>query len=377
MTAALKPTGFSVVELIVAVAIMLVVTGAIFGLTYPAQAMFQVEPERADMQQRLRIAVEAMSRDIMMAGAGGQISGGAIVPGRSFATVLPLRRGRQSPDAPGAFFQDRVSVVYEPPAAAETIVSEPVASPGVVPVQPQPGCPATAPLCGFRANQLAAVYDATGAHDIFRIVAVQDSPPLLVGDGAPFSRVYDAGAVVAEVQAATYWLQDDVRAGIHRLMRYDGWQTDAPVADNIIALTFEYFGDPTPPVLRRSLDEAQGPWTSYGPRPPLADVDDPSTPSYGAGENCIFAVDSGVTITRPEMSDLGSSLSSLVRLDAERLTDGPWCPDPTSPVRFDADVLRIRRVHVTLQVRSGRRFVFAHVPDLQIAFDVAPRNLEH
>ncbi|MCM3881279.1 MAG: hypothetical protein ND807_14325 [Vicinamibacterales bacterium] len=375
MTRVLAASGFSVVELIVAVAIMLVVTGAIFGLTHPAQAMFQVEPERADMQQRLRIAVEAISRDLMMAGAGGQLSGGATVPGRSFATVLPLRRGHQSADAPGAFFQDRISVVYEPAAAPETTVSEPVASASVVPVQPQPGCPATAPLCGFRANQLAAVYDATGAHDIFRIVAVQDSPPLLLGDGALFSRVYDAGAVVAEVEAVTYWVHDDVRVGVHRLMRYDGWQTDTPVADNILALRFEYFGDPTPPVLRRALDDPQGPWTSYGPKPPLADVDDASTPSYGSGENCVFAVDNGVTITRLEMRDLGSSFSSVVRLDAQQLTDGPWCPDPTSPVRFDADLLRIRRVRVTLQVRSARRFVFAQVPDLEIAFDVAPRNL--
>jgi hypothetical protein len=128
-------------------------------------------------------------------------------------------------------------------------------------------------------------------------------------------------------------------------------------------------------VLRRPLDDPQGPWTSDGPTPPPADVYDSSTPSYGAGENCIFTVDHGVTITRPEMSDLGSSFSSVVRLDARNLTDGPWCPDPTSRVRFDADLLRIRRVRVTLQVRSGRRFVFAQVPDLEIAFDVAPRNL--
>lgn len=367
--------GFSLIELLIAVAIMLVVTGAMFGLMGPAQVMFEVEPERADMQQRIRIAVEAMSKDLMIAGAGGQATGGAIVPGRSFATVLPLRSGLQSPDPPGAFFDDRISIMYVPPAAAETVLSSATGSTSAVPVRPQPGCPGIEPLCGFRANQLVAVYDATGAHDTFRITEVQDNPPVLVGVGSALAKVYAAGATVAEILAVTYWLRSDVRADAHQLMRYDGRQTDSPVADHISGLRFEYFGEPAPPMLRRSLDDPQGPWTSYGPTPPPPGVDDLSTPGYGAGENCVFTVDQGATITRPDMPDLGSATSSLVRLDPQRLIDGPWCPDPGSPVRFDADLLRIRRVRVTVQVRASRTFLIARIPDLEITFDVAPRNL--
>jgi hypothetical protein len=160
-------------------------------------------------------------------------------------------------------------------------------------------------------------------------------------------------------------------------MRYDGQQTDAPVAENILGLRFEYFGEPRPPALVHPLSAARGPWTSYGPKPPDVDIDDASTPGYGPGENCAFTVDHGATVARPEMLDLGSSSTSpLVPLGSSRLVDGPWCPDVASPVRFDADLMRIRQVRVTLRVGSGRRLLLTPIPDISITFDIGPRNLE-
>lgn len=53
------------------------------------------------------------------------------------------------------------------------------------------------------------------------------------------------------------------------------------------------------------------------------------------------------------------------------LGDGPWLPDAGDPARFDADVLRVRRVRVRVAVR-GRG-----VPDMAVSVDVAPRNMGH
>jgi hypothetical protein len=92
--------------------------------------------------------------------------------------------------------------------------------------------------------------------------------------------------------AATYWLQTD------QLMRYDGSQTDSPIADGVVRLRFQYFG---------------------------------------------------------------GSASSFVPLDEPRL---------------DADLLRIRLVRVTLQVRASRTFIFTRIPNVEINFDIAPRNLQ-
>ena len=161
-------------------------------------------------------------------------------------------------------------------------------------------------------------------------------------------------------------------------MRYDGdGAANAPVVDHVVGLSFQYFGDPQPPTIRRPLTERLGPWTTYGPKPP---------PS---GDNCVF-VGNGTPTPTPALPAIGSGVA-LVPLGAAMLTDGPWCPDAVNPNRFDADLLRIRRVTVTLRVESAaatlrgpagplfarRVSSGAHgfLPDHEIRFDVTPRNV--
>ena len=62
--------GYSLIEMLVSTAIMLVVTGAVFSLVNPAQGTSRVQPEFADMQQRARVAADTLFRDLVMAGAG-------------------------------------------------------------------------------------------------------------------------------------------------------------------------------------------------------------------------------------------------------------------------------------------------------------------
>jgi hypothetical protein len=81
-----------------------------------------------------------------------------------------------------------------------------------------------------------------------------------------------------------------------------------------------------------------------------------------------------------------------VPITEQMLSDGPWCPDANKPNRFDADLLRVRRVRVTLRVQVGLdrlrgadalRFAkpgtatqsARMVPDQEISFDVTPRNM--
>ena len=97
----------------------------------------------------------------------------------------------------------------------------------------------------------------------------------------------------------------------------------------------------------------------------------------------------------PRLAVLGASgpASALVPLTDTQLTDGPWCPDETNANRWDADLLRIRKIGVTLRVQAANAalrgpagVLFAHggtsrsrnrwLPDLQVRFDVTPRNME-
>jgi prepilin-type N-terminal cleavage/methylation domain-containing protein len=62
--------GFSLVELMVAMMITLIVSGAIYGLLASGGNAFRREPEVADRQQNIRIAMDLISRDIAEAGSG-------------------------------------------------------------------------------------------------------------------------------------------------------------------------------------------------------------------------------------------------------------------------------------------------------------------
>ena len=101
------PRGFSFIELVVSMAIMLAVTSSMFGLVDSARTVFEIDLERADMQQRARVSMSALYRDLVMAGAGLQMP-----------AIAPFRRGDENPDLPGSAFADRISVRYMPPDAA-------------------------------------------------------------------------------------------------------------------------------------------------------------------------------------------------------------------------------------------------------------------
>lgn len=108
MNRLLHADGFTVSELLVAMAITLTITAALLDLTDRARAIFQAMPERADMHQRLRVAIEALARDLSMAGAGVELL--------TTAPVMPSRLGTTIDDADlGVFYRsDAITVMYRP-----------------------------------------------------------------------------------------------------------------------------------------------------------------------------------------------------------------------------------------------------------------------
>jgi len=388
--------GFTLIEALIATAIMVTVTAAVFSVLNPSRGMFQAQPEMADMHQRLRVGVDTLTHDLVMAGAGaysGTQSGSLI---GYFAPILPFRQGRMAAydDGTGVFRTDALTILYVPSTAAQsTIRGGMTSASSTITVNAESGCPLSGasvdPLCGFRANvSNVVVYDTTGAFDTFAVTSVNAAAGQLMlqhtqqGDA---SKEYPDRAKIVEAVRHVYYLD----TANQQLKHYDGLSMATAVLDNVARLDFEYYGEPEPPVFRSpGVDNT----VTYGPAPPALDV---TQSPWAGGENCMWQMSGGQQVTR--LASLGTAdPGSLVKLTAAQLTDGPWCPDAINTNRYDADLLRIRRVRVTLRLQTGNAALrgslttgnaalFANpgtatsaartVSDQSVRFDVSPRNM--
>jgi len=381
------------VELMVSAMIMITVTGAIFSLMNPAQGTFRVQPEVSDLHQRLRVGIDALQKDLVMAGAGTYNGESAGALSYFIAPIMPYRAwGEKTDPSTGVYFRpDVISMLYVPPTPSQTTISQAMPPKSVeMKVNAQPNCPPEKgeELCGFSAGDQAIIFDSSGNWDMFVITQVQSPALHMQHRNDDFSVKYEANSALTQVTSAMYYLKSDDQTKTYQLMYFDGWNVDLPVADNVVRLRFQYFGDPEPPQLTgKPLTSKPGPWTTYGPVPPELGV---VKANYPAGENCTFQVVGGQQV--PRLAVLGGGGIGQVELTQAELTDGPWCPDADKANRYDADLLRVRRVRATIRVQAaleslrgpasalflkggtataGTRWV----PDQEISFDVTPRNL--
>ena len=306
---------------------------------------------------------------------------------------MPFRVFGDAPDpSQGVLFRtDAISFLYVPSTSSQTRLSAPLAAGARDPViETVPNCPiaTSQQVCGFDEGDRVLLVDEGGNWDVFSVDRVVNGVMTLLHRGPPSLTRYAAGAAVSEIRAGTYYLKADVSTATFQLMRHDGWATELPVVDEVVGLEFRYFGSAQPPQLTGApLDVVPGPWTTYGPAPPPIGV---SRGTWPAGENCTFAVVDGIHVAR--LTTIAPGATTLVELTSAMLTDGPWCPDSLSPNRFDADLLRVRRIHASLRVQSalaslrgpaGTLFARGgtaragdrYVPDIVVQFDVTPRNM--
>jgi hypothetical protein len=199
------------------------------------------------------------------------------------------------------------------------------------------------------------VFDDGGRFDFFKVTDVQGGSAVLSSLQQNAPSVYAAGAVVARAETHTYYLD----AARRQMRHYDGDATDVPVVDNVVDLRFEYFGDPIPPVR---------------PKPPLGQA------------NCLYDA-AGNPVGG--MSVLVAQGGSLAPLPLSMLNDGPWCGAGDN--QYDADLLRVARVRVTVRVQASQTAMRASgadylvsgtgtqalgaLRDYTLQFDVSPRNM--
>jgi type II secretory pathway pseudopilin PulG len=381
--------GFTVVELLVAGALALVLMTGVLAVIGPGQSASSAQLAAIDIQQRLRAATEALSADIRSAGSGPANGAFGKALGVAVPTVLPFRVGPRS-DAVGTARADAITLITSAGTSAAAGLSETfVPASGTAQITAGPGCPSGDESCGLRAGAALLVLDDRGQSDLFTVTAVSGRAISLQARGATSGRAFPPGALVIPITVSSYYLRQGTPAEGAQLMSGDGDQSDLPLIDHVAGLTVELLGDPQPPRLVRS--GPPGPAATYGPLPPPLGVDD-GRDGWPAGENCTFLVDGGEQRSRMPALATGA-VRGLVPLLPALLTDGPWCPDASASWRYDADLLRVRAVRVTVRVeatsamtRGADPRLFVHpgtsrdplrrAADRQVVLDVVPRALQ-
>jgi len=188
---------------------------------------------------------------------------------------------------------------------------------------------------------------------------------------------------VVEVEASEYRVQaqPDGSAALTRVTAAGATQ---PVVDGVTRLTIDAWAEAAPPAVRWEGGEG---FASYGPLPPAPDWMEPSG-TWAAGESCVVSRSDAVLRTRFAARGEADRLASV---DAPTLADGPWCPS-SAGAAYDADLLRVRRVDITLGVEVlsaalrgpagalfarpgwGAQAAIRWVPDRTITMSVSLRN---
>ena len=287
------------------------------------------QPDVVDVQQRARGAAELIAADLRAAGAG--LDRGPQLGGLRWhlPPILPRRAGLTSPDPPTVARANAITLFHVPASSAQSTTRDEVsASALTLRVHPLPNCLPDGPLCGFSRDATVLTFKNGGEFDFFTVIqTLSDAATLRPWRSS--TQTYPAGSPVTLAESDTYY--HDAQA--LQLRHFDGYLTDIPVVDGVSGLGLEYFGNPQ---------------LTWVPSPPV-------------GLSSCLTDAGGAPV--PGLVSLAPQGGSLASLPLALFTDGPWCGSAAN--RFDVDVLRIRRVRVTLTFTTG------HI----VRLDVAPRNM--
>jgi prepilin-type N-terminal cleavage/methylation domain-containing protein len=328
-------TGFTLVELLVAAALVLVVASVLGVLAHGMPRAFDRSLAITDLTARARAGLGVISFDVQAAGSGIVIGPALqgladlwpiVVPGRSL--------GDPSLASPFA----AVSVLRATGAQGEL---RDLAGAGSVALTLDAAAPSAQQdgTGGFEAGDQALIIDSARAESV--VVRAVGAASWTLTLSSPLRTSFPPRALIVGVERITYGLRPDPAGGM-RLVKRSGGGAEQPVVDHVGEFEVMLWGSAEPPLPGTTADS----FPTFGPLAPPVATDD-GRDSWPPGENCTLALDgAGLRVARlPQRGPAGA----LVPLTAAMLSDGPWCPDAADPEAFDADLLRLRRVDLRLR----------------------------
>jgi len=215
----------SLIEVLVSMALTLALSGTILSLVGAGQTLARTQPERADLQQRARVALQVLGAELRDAGAGidGAPASGPL--NGLFPPIAPSPGGGITVwRAVGGVAQGTLAIAAAPSATLLTLADSPICAPGQG-------------ACGFSAGATVLALAPGGCRAAVRVASAVADMLQLAG---PAGCALDAGAIAVEGVAHTYFLDPATR----QLMRRDESSGSvAPVLDGVTAFSIVFFSD--------------------------------------------------------------------------------------------------------------------------------------
>lgn len=222
--------GFSLVELLVALTVCALLSGAIAAISPQARAAFDATPEALDLQQRERTVVDVLARAVQSAAllAATRDDGTA---GDTVPAVELL-----DPDEEGEVFH-ALRVLSMAGRGRGVLEADQAGPSGALRLRADATCPSLDEVCGFSKGTIAAVVDVHGGFDVLTVgsasVGLHSIAP-----GQPLGGAYAAGSAVFEIAADTYYL-DEQPDGSLSLVRETAAGAVQPIVDHLLELRIE------------------------------------------------------------------------------------------------------------------------------------------
>lgn len=210
-----KLTGFTVVELLIAVFLAAIVTSAAMALYITQHKQLLVQDEISDMQAGVRAATSELATKIRMAGYRVPDPG------------ISIRAANNNPDSIAIAF-DTGEVGDVRLSAAMTSVSAELQCNGYS-------------LAGISVNDWLYIYDPTArVGEYFLATTVQTSPPRIQHTGMNFSRNYPLGSQLFKIRRYKYYIDNTTDANHPSLMIQVDNQAAQVFAEDITNLNITY-----------------------------------------------------------------------------------------------------------------------------------------
>ncbi|MBM3807523.1 MAG: prepilin-type N-terminal cleavage/methylation domain-containing protein [Acidimicrobiia bacterium] len=203
--------GFTIIELLVAMALLLAISAALAGAAGPARHAFDRVPAYLEQEQRGRAALEPIVRGLRSAAIVSAVDPDENGVSGALTAVVPVANGAQ-----GILGSDQAA-----PTGSISLAVAP--------------CPHVRDVCGFSPGTVVLI-TRDMAFDVF-IVATTSPGTRRLTPGRALSQAYPAGSRLLEVEQHSFSLESQ-SDGTQTLIRETASGAIQPMVDLLSGLTF-------------------------------------------------------------------------------------------------------------------------------------------